>query len=102
MSPRTHRQMLHEALTGGGTVAKEWGRSVQLVREAKGKTRKDIAALADVDYNTVRKVELGEMAPSDHLKCAIASALDTPADRLFPLPTIERINALYLADPVAS
>ncbi len=98
----TDRKMLHTALTGGGTIAKEWGDKCTLVRETHGISRKDLADKAGVDHSTIWKIEQGELAPSDHMKCLLASALNMPVDRLFPMPTVDRINELFLADEAAA
>lgn len=72
--------------------ARMWGRMVRQRREDLGMTLAAVAALADTNAQTVHKVEIGEISPRDHLRIALAMALSTEVDRLFPFPTRETIR----------
>lgn len=61
-----------------------------------------LAKRAGVSASEITRVENGERTPGDGLKCVIASALNMPVERLFPMPTVERINEMFLADSVAA
>lgn len=53
-------------------------------------------ALLGVGLQTVHKIETGEIVPRDHLKAAIALALEIELDELYPWPsTDELVDALH-------
>ena len=69
-----------------------WGRSVRQRREDLAMTLAQVAALAGTSIQTISKIEAGEIAARDHLRIALAFALSTEVDRLFPMPTREVIR----------
>lgn len=69
-----------------------WGRSVRQRREDLGMTLAHVAALAGTSIQTISKIEAGEIAARDHLRIALAFALSTEIDRLFPMPSREVIR----------
>jgi putative transcriptional regulator len=64
------------------------GNSLRAVREARGLTQADLAALIGVSRKTVNTVENGVFVPSTLIALKLAAALDLPVERLFHL-TVE-------------
>jgi transcriptional regulator with XRE-family HTH domain len=71
--------------------ARHWGGRVRQRREDLGYTLARLAALTGTTAQTINKIETGEITPRDHLRIALAFALATEIDRLFPLPKREVI-----------
>lgn len=76
-------------------TARQWGTNVRHRRQALDLTQRQLAELAgNTTVQTISKVEAGEIAPRDYLKLAIAAALATEVDALFPMPM--RVDAVKL------
>lgn len=69
-----------------------WGSKVHDARVALGWTLEDLAARTGSTSQTIHKIERGQIAPRDHLRIALAFALGTDVDRLFPIPDRETIR----------
>jgi transcriptional regulator with XRE-family HTH domain len=55
------------------------GGRIKIIRNSQGMTQFDLAKLAGVDYNTLRKVETGKTINPSVIFCAkIANALNVP------------------------
>jgi DNA-binding XRE family transcriptional regulator len=67
--------------------ARHWGGRVRQRREDLGFSLAQCAGLAGSTPQTLHKIESGEITPRDHLRIALAFALSTEVDRLFPYPT---------------
>lgn len=72
--------------------ARMWGRMVRQRREDLGLTLAQVAGLAGTNAQTVHKIENAVITPRDHLRIALAMALSTEVDRLFPFPSRETIR----------
>lgn len=72
--------------------ARYWGGRVRQRREDLQLTMAVVATLAGTTPQTIQKIEAGEISPRDHLRVALAFALSTEVDRLFPMPTREVIQ----------
>lgn len=66
--------------------ARLWGRSVFARRDSLHLTLDQVAQLAGTTSQTVHKVERGEIVARDHLRIALALALGTTVEALFPMP----------------
>lgn len=66
--------------------SRSWGRLVRSRREDLGLTLDQVAKLAGTTAQTIQKIEKGQIQPRDHLRLALAFALSTEVDRLFPMP----------------
>ncbi len=66
------------------------GSRLREIREARGLRREDVASLADVSYETVRRLEMDDK-PSTTLAVArrIADVLGVSVDEVFPAPAEE-------------
>lgn len=66
-----------------------WGGRVKARRESLGFTLAQVSELSDgaLRVQTVSKIERGEIEPRDYLKLAMAIALFTEVDDLFPMPS---------------
>lgn len=78
--------------------AKVWGAAVRTRRKALGMPLHEVAERAGTTTQTVFKVEKGEILARDHLRIAIAFALATNVDDLFPLPALAQIAQDLKAD----
>ncbi len=58
---------------------------ITAVRELRGLSRQEFAAMVGVHYQTVGYLERGEYSPSLALALRIAHALDLPVEELFSL-----------------
>ena len=86
---------LRRDLRGGGEWARQCGERVARRREHLGLTSTQLAQLVGVPEPTIWKVEQGLLAPRDYLKIAIAFAMATPVEHLFPYPERERVSEMY-------
>lgn len=66
--------------------ARMWGRLVRARRDTLGLTLEQLAALAATTPQTIHKIEKGTLTPRDHVRIALACALGTNVDELFPMP----------------
>jgi len=73
-----------------------WGSKVKARRTALGLTLAQVAEMSEgaVRAQTLSKIELGEIEPRDYMKLAIAVALLTEVDALFPMPSREEATRL--------
>ncbi len=71
--------MRGRAVAAGAEIARR--------RTAKGLGPTVFAAFLGVRLQTLHKIETGEIVPRDHLKAAIALALDVDLDDLYGWPT---------------
>ena len=69
-----------------------WGSKVRARREDLSLTLEQVADMVGSTAPTIFKIEHGKIAPRDHLRIALAFALATEVDRLFPIPTRETIQ----------
>jgi transcriptional regulator with XRE-family HTH domain len=69
-----------------------WGGRVRARREDLGLTLEQVADMTGSTAPTIFKIEQGKIAPRDHLRIALAFALATEVDRLFPIPNRETIS----------
>jgi len=63
-------------------LAKTIGRELRVIREDKGYTQEQVAAIVDLDRTTVGFFETGSANPSLMTFLAIAAALDVPAHKV--------------------
>jgi len=73
--------MRARAIKAGETIAEK--------RKPLGPT--EFSALIGVGLQTLHKIEHGQIVPRDHLKAAIALALDIDLDELYGWPTNDEI-----------
>jgi transcriptional regulator with XRE-family HTH domain len=78
-----------------------WGHEVRARRTQLGLTLAQVSELTDgsLRAQTLHKIETGEIEPREYMKLAVAIALMTEVDTLFP-PT-SRAEALRLLKAVA-
>jgi DNA-binding XRE family transcriptional regulator len=69
------------------------------VREQRGLSRQDFAAMVGVHYQTVGYLERGEYSPSLALALRIAQVLDLPIEDLFSLEPPVEVDASASARP---
>lgn len=67
-----------------------WGKRVLSHRKEQGLSLRGLAGRAGVNFNTIRKVELGEVDTSTPVKIRIADALGVDPEELFSLTAAER------------
>lgn len=60
-----------------------FGRHLRSVRESKQMTMVDLAALSDVEYSQISRIERGKISTSLSQVFAIADALEVPYKELF-------------------
>lgn len=70
-----------------------WGMLVRSRREMLGFTLEQVATLAGTTVPTLFKIEKGKIQPRDHLRVALAFALQTEVLHLFPIPDRKTIVA---------
>lgn len=80
------------------SLLREHARTVWSVRldermDALNVTIPVLADAAGTTYQTIWKMLRGDLYPSEYLRVAIALALGTDTDRLFPLPAREALAA---------
>lgn len=100
-SPVLENDAIEEAFKPGGEVAEHWRSNLTLAREACQLTKAVLARKAGLDASEITRIENGQRTPSNATKCKISAALNMPVDRLFPYPTTDRINQMFLAEAAA-
>lgn len=73
-----------------------WGSKVKNRRESLGLTLAQVVEISEgaLRAQTLSKIERGELEPRDYLKLAIAVALLTEVEELFPMPSREDATRL--------
>jgi transcriptional regulator with XRE-family HTH domain len=66
------------------SLATRWGRRLREARLSAGLTQLELARRAGANQNTISRVEVGEHRPGDNTKFALAAALGTTVEALFP------------------
>jgi DNA-binding XRE family transcriptional regulator len=78
-------------------LARKWsidcGVNVAAKRNERGWTRVQLASLVGTTEATIHRVEAGAVTPRDYLKMAIAAALATPVEQLWPYPDMAKVFA---------
>lgn len=78
-------------------MARKWsidcGSRVTAKRNERGWTRLTLANLVGTTEATIHRVESGAVTPRDYLKIAIAAALASPVEDLWPYPDAARVFA---------
>lgn len=92
------RAAIEAGFREGGEFVRRWSENVRIAREAQHLSKTELARRAGISQGEITRFESGERAPGNVLKCVIAAALNMPVDRLFPMPTAERLNELYLSE----
>ncbi len=72
--------------------SRSWGRLVRARREDLRLTLDAVAGLAGTTPQTIQKIEKGQIQPRDHLRLALAFALCTEVERLFPMPDRQTVQ----------
>ena len=72
-------------------LREHWGRLIRDRRKSVGLSQNRLAQKCGLDRQRIWRIELGEIATADHIRIAIAAALDTKVERLFPYPIPSRI-----------
>lgn len=67
-------------------LRERWGRLIRDRRKSIGLSQNRLAQKCGLDRQRIWRIELGEIATADHIRIAIAAALDTKVERLFPYP----------------
>ena len=65
-------------------LLKQWGQRIKAAREAKGLSQARLGQACNAAQASVSRWETGQVEPSAVEKLAIAAALDTAPDDLFP------------------
>lgn len=76
------------------TWARECGERVRARRNQFGWTLARISALTGIPYQTIHKIEAGQIIPGDYLRLALAQVLGCEVHDLFPLPSKTRVAEL--------
>lgn len=63
------------------------GRRVSKRRETLGWDRRQLAGITGTTEATIHRIESGALRPRDHLKLAIAAALQLEVEDLWPYPS---------------
>lgn len=96
------RHSLQNAFAKGGPIVKRWGNIVRTRRNSLKLSQEELALLSGISPSSVYRLEEGELCPLDATRCAVAAALGTSVDKLFPHPTRSELNDLYLSGGVAA
>lgn len=76
-------------------MARKWsidcGANIASKRSERGWTRLQLAHLVGTTEATIHRVESGAVTPRDYLKMAIAAALATPVEKLWPYPDMAKV-----------
>lgn len=67
-------------------VAEDWGKLVAARRTTLGMEQQTLADAIGTNLVTIKRIELGQQMPRDKHRFAIAYALCTDVDTLFPYP----------------
>jgi transcriptional regulator with XRE-family HTH domain len=74
-------------------VAQHWaidcGGRVRAARRARGWSLLELADRVGTTEATIHRIEHGVLQPRDHMKLAVAAALEAPAAELWPLPAAD-------------
>jgi putative transcriptional regulator len=65
------------------------GKRIKELREKKGFTQPELAALLNKDYQALGRIENGRINPSSYIVYQIAKALDVPMNELFDFSKVE-------------
>jgi DNA-binding XRE family transcriptional regulator len=76
----------------GKPYRQECGKRVQRKRSDMGLTQASLGQLIGVPFQTISKVENGEIDTRDYLKAALALRLGCPVEDLFPWPSRETLE----------
>lgn len=76
------------------TYRKACGARVKQRRKDLGLTLAQVGGLVGVPFQTIHKVENGDIDARDYLKAAIALRLGVPIEELFPWPTRTDLEAV--------
>lgn len=82
--------------------ARQCGRNVLDRRKALKFTQAQCADIAGITQAAWSSIERGETVPREHLKVAVAVALLTEVDLLWPYPRRERIEEMRKAASLAA
>lgn len=76
------------------TWVRECGQRVRARRKLFDWSLVKLSGLTGIPYQTIHKIEVGEIVAGDHLRLALAQALGCEVADLFPLPTKQRVAEL--------
>lgn len=66
-------------------IVRAWGKAIEIARVKAGLTQIELARVVRSSQAAISRIERGVQEPSLELRLAIAEALDTPHDDLFPV-----------------